>query len=365
MKHQDILNPNPKYAELGFGLMRLPSVEETAKMVDMYLEAGFNYFDTAYVYGDSENKLKQALSSRHSRDTYMVADKLPPWMANNREACDKLLNESLKKCGLDYFDFYLVHSLDEGNEQNAVKNGVYEWIIEQKKKGIAKHIGFSFHGSTELLEHILTVHPEMEFAQLQLNYMDILRGKAGELHEIALKHKKPIIVMEPVKGGTLANLPPVAEAMFKDFAPDSSVASWAVRYAASLSGASCILGGMSSVSQMADNLKTYSPFKHISQDELKIIEKVLLELSTVATIPCTYCKYCVADCPQNIEIPICFNLYNDSKRGAANWNLEGLYEAISKGRRAGDCVDCGACVARCPQHIDIPNELKIVASHFE
>jgi len=364
MTHQDILNLDPKYAELGFGLMRLPSADETTKMVDMYLEAGFNYFDTAYVYGGSEDKLKRALSSRRPRDSFLVADKLPPWMASDPKACDKLLGESLKRCGLDYIDFYLVHSLDEGNENSAVNNGIYEWIALQKKKGLCRHIGFSFHGSTKLLEQILTVHPEMEFVQLQLNYMDILRGKAGELHEVALKHKKPIIVMEPVKGGTLATMPPVAESMLKIFAPDHSVASWAIRYAASLSGATCLLSGMSNVAQMEDNIKTYKPFKRISQEELQIIEKVLLELSTVATIPCTYCKYCVADCPQNIEIPVCFNLYNDSKRGAEDWNLEGLYNGIPDGRRAGDCTACGSCVARCPQKIDIPEELKTVARHF-
>ena len=364
MTHQDILSLNPKYAELGFGLMRLPSAEETTKMVDLYMEAGYNYFDTAYVYGGSEDKLKKALSSRYPRDAFLVADKIPPWMASDQKACDKLLGESLKRCGLDSIDFYLVHSLDEGNEKNAVKNGVYEWISQQKKKGLCRHIGFSFHGTTELLEHILTVHPEMEFVQLQLNYMDIMRGKAGELHEVALKHKKPIIVMEPVKGGTLASLPPVAEGLLKNYAPDCSVASWAVRYAASLAGATCLLGGMSTVAQMEDNLKTYNPFKHITPDELKIINKVLLELSQAATIQCTYCKYCVNDCPQNIEIPVCFNLYNDAKRGAEDWNLEGLYNAIPDGQRASDCTACGACIPRCPQKIDIPKELETVASHF-
>ena len=364
MKHEDVLNLTPEYAELGFGLMRLPSEGETAKMVDMYLEAGFNYFDTAYVYGGSEEKLRRALSSRHPRDTFLVADKIPPWTVSDHKGCDRLLNESLKRCGLDYFDFYLVHSLDDGNEKKAADVGVYEWAAKQKKKGIVRHVGFSFHGSTELLEHILTVHPEMEFVQLQLNYMDILRGKAGELHELARKHKKPIIVMEPVKGGTLASLPPVAEAFLKAFAPGASVASWALRYAASLPGATCMLSGMSDTAQMADNLSTFSPFAPISPDELRIIEKVLLEMSTAATIGCTYCKYCVPECPQEIEIPICFNLYNDAKRGAEGWNLEGLYNAIPKGHRADDCTGCGSCVARCPQKIDIPEKLKTVAKHF-
>jgi len=365
MTHQDVLNANPKYAELGFGLMRLPSAGDTTKMVDMYLEAGFNYFDTAYVYGGSEDKLRQALSSRHPRDSYLVADKLPPWMASNPKSCDKLMTESLKRCGLDYFDFYLVHSLDEDNERKAVSAGIYPWIAEQKKKGLCRHIGFSFHGTTEQLEQLLTIHPEMEFVQLQLNYVDVLRGKAGELLEIAQRHKKPVIVMEPVKGGTLASLPTAAEAVFKSHDPDSSVASWAVRYAASLPGASVLLGGMSTPGQMEDNLKTYSPFRPMSKAELDVIEKALQEMSKVSTIPCTYCKYCVADCPQNIEIPTCFNLYNDAKRGAASWNVQGLYDALPDGRKAGDCTACGACVPRCPQHIDIPRELKTVAGKFE
>ena len=365
MTHQDVLNLNPKNAALGFGLMRLPSAGETAKMVDMYLDAGFNYFDTAYVYGGSEEKLKSAISSRHPRDSYLVANKMPPWEVSDAKSCDKLFNKSLQRCGLDYFDFYLVHSLDNSNEKNAVDAGIYQWAAEQKKKGLCKHIGFSFHGTTELLDHILTVHPEMEFVQLQLNYVDVLRGKAGELHEVALQHKKPIIVMEPVKGGILAALPKAAEAIFKSYAPDNSAASWAVRYAASLSGGTCLLSGMSTVEQMQDNLKTYKSFKSMTREELDIIEKVLTELSKTSTIPCTSCKYCLADCPEDIEIPVCFNLYNDAKRGAEGWNVQNLYKSLPSGQGADCCIDCGACVPRCPQHIDIPKELKAVARYFK
>ena len=362
MTHQDILNPNPNYAALGFGLMRLPSVDETIRMVDMYMDAGFNYFDTAYVYGNSEEKLKKSLSSRHPRDSFLVADKMPPWMVSDSKSCDKLFNETLKRCGVSYIDFYLIHSLDEGNERNAVKSGIYAWITQLKKKGLCKHIGFSFHGSAKLLDHILTTHPEMEFVQLQLNYMDILQGKAGELQDIALKNKKPIIVMEPVRGGALASLPKSAEVVLKKHAPDVSVASWAVRYAATLSGATCLLSGMSTVDQMKDNLKTYSPFKPMTNDEIDIIKNALQEMSKISTIPCTLCKYCIDECPENIEIPVCFSLYNDLKRGnAADWNLQGLYKGIPDRHRAGDCISCGACVPRCPQHIDIPKELKTVA----
>ena len=267
MTHKDVLSLSPQYAALGFGLMRLPDEKETAQMVDLYLEAGFNYFDTAYVYGGSEEKLKSALSSRHPRDSYLVADKMPPWSVSDPASCDKLFNESLKRCGLDYFDFYLVHSLDENNEKSAVKAKIYEWAQEQKKKGTCKHIGFSFHGNTELFEHILKTHPEMEFVQLQLNYIDVIRGKAKELQDLAIKYKKPIIVMEPVKGGTLAKLPKSAENIFKEYDKDSSAASWAVRYAASLAGGTCLLSGMSNVEQMKDNIKTYKPFKPLTQDE--------------------------------------------------------------------------------------------------
>jgi predicted aldo/keto reductase-like oxidoreductase len=365
MTHQDVLKINAPYAALGFGLMRLPDLKETVQMVDMYLEAGFNYFDTAYVYGGSEEKLREALVKRHPRESFLAADKIPPWMANSRAACDKLLHESLKRCGLDYFDFYLVHSLDADNEKKAVNGGVYEWIAEQKKKGTAKHIGFSFHGSTELLEHIFKVHPEMEFVQLQLNYVDVLRGNAGELHEAAQKHKKPVIVMEPVKGGTLASLPPTAEAVLKTNKPDSSAASWAIRYAGSLPGVSCLLSGMSTVDQMKDNIKTYNPFAPMSENELRVIEDVLQELSKAALIPCTSCKYCMADCPQNIEIPVCFNLYNENKRGASKWNIDNLYNSIPQGQRAGDCTACGSCIPRCPQQIDIPKLLETVARQFE
>jgi len=361
MTHQDILKLDPAHAALGFGLMRLPSVDETARMVDMYMDAGFNYFDTAYVYGDSEDKMKKALTLRHPRDSFLTADKLPPWSVRDHKSCDDILNKSLKKTGLDYFDFYLVHSLDEDNERKAVDAGVYEWIVKQKKDGLCKHIGFSFHGSTELLDHILTVHPEMEFVQLQLNYIDILRGKAGELHETALKYKKPVIIMEPVKGGMLANLPGSAEKIFKKHDPDSSVASWAIRYAASLTGATCLLSGMSNIDQMKDNLKTYNPFKPVTPEEIDVIKDALREMSKVAVYPCTSCRYCLEACPQNIEIPACFNLYNDLKRGAAQWNLQSLYYGISDGHRAGDCTACGACVPRCPQKINIPKELKTVA----
>ena len=365
MTHQDVLCKNPEFAALGFGMMRLPSDEETARMVDMYLGGGFNFFDTAYIYGGSEDTLRRTLSSRHPRDSFLVADKCPPWEASDPKSCDKLLHESFKRCGLDYFDFYLIHSLDAANYRSAISAGMFEWAAQQKAKGSLRHVGFSFHGTTELFEQVLTAHPEMEFVLLQLNYADILRGKAGELYDTARRHGKPIIVMEPVKGGSLAALPPGAEAILKSYAPDSSIASWAIRYAASLPGATCVLSGMSSVAQMQDNLKTYNPLKPITAEELDALEKALAEMSKISGIPCTYCKYCMAHCPQEIEISNCFSLYNDIMRGAEDWNVQMLYKSMPGGKRAGDCTGCGACLPRCPQQIDIPKSLGTVAAKFE
>jgi len=364
MKHEDVLNPNPAHAAFGFGLMRLPQVTETVQMAEAYMEAGFNYFDTAYVYGGSEDKFKRAVSSRFSRDAYLVADKLPPWQVMNRSACDRVLHESLKRCGLDYFDFYLVHSLDDDNERKAVSVGIYDWIADQKKKGLCKHIGFSFHGTAKLLDNIFKKHPEMEFTQLQLNYYDILRGDAGVLHDIAMKYNKPIIVMEPVRGGKLASLSPAAESLLKARAPDMSVASWAVRYAASLKGISCVLSGMSNMEQMRDNIKTFNPFQPLTDSELELIERSLRETSRIAAIPCTSCNYCLAECPNNIMIPDCFDLYNEGKRGAPPLELLYRYRELPEDRRADGCTACGACIPRCPQHINIPEELSNIAKQW-
>ena len=369
MNHRDILKKpaeNKGFASLGFGCMRLPSaLSEVIKMTDAYLEAGFNYFDTAYIYGGSEEMLNKALISRHKRESYMIADKIPPWNVSDRSSCDKLYRTIMKRLGLDCLDFLLVHSLDDDNERKAVSAGLYDWAAEQKKKGNAKHVGFSFHGSAKLLEKLFNDHPEMEFVQLQLNYMDIMRGNGGQWHQLAIKYDKPIIVMEPVRGGALANLPPAAQSLMKGYAPDDSVASWAMRYAASLPGVTCVLSGMSSIAQMKDNIHSFSPFKPICGEEMAIIEAVLTEMGKVSSIPCTGCGYCLPDCPLSVEIEKCFALYNEAKRGGEKWNLSMVYDTIPTSRRAGDCTACGACLKRCPQHINIPKELLAVGRMFD
>jgi len=358
----DMNNP----AALGFGAMRMPpGKDELEKMIDTYLASGYNYFDTAYIYGGSEEALGKSLVARHARDSYVIASKLPPWhIHNSPQDCEKIFAEQLQRTGLDYFDFYLVHSLDDNREQDVEDKGLFEWCFNLKKRGLVKHVGFSFHGGTAYLERLLERHPQTEFVQLQQNYIDNLQGSAAEWQNVALKHKKPIIVMEPVKGGGLATLPAPAEKLLKEYAPHRSIASWAVQYAAMLEGATCMLSGMSNMQQLNDNLQTFKDLKPLSADEKQLLDQVLAEMAKVASIPCTACKYCHNECPMNIDISGGFVLYNDVKRGGQKWNAENMYKTIAPNRRADMCTECGECVSHCPQKIDIPNELGKVAEMF-
>jgi len=360
MTSKDILTPGK--AHLGFGAMRLPGEDEAKKMVDAYLQSGGNYIDTAYIYTGSEELLKKALVNRHPRDNYMLANKLPGWHVKKPEDRDKIFQESLKRCGVDYFDFYLVHSLFDKDEKFVEEMQLFEYVQDLKKKGLVRHVGFSFHGSATYLDRLLHRHPSVEFVQLQLNYIDVLRGPAGEWHQLAIKHNKPIIVMEPIKGGALAKLPPSAEAMLKTYDPKRSIASWAMQYAGTLENVTCVLSGMSNTAQMTDNIETYKNLKSLTPQECELLENVLVEMSKVSGIACTACKYCHAHCPQEIDIASCFSLYNEVKRGSEKWNREMVYDAL--GKKAIDCTQCGACTAHCPQQLDIPKELGLVGKEF-
>ena len=348
-------------SKLGFGAMRLPSsAAERNKMFDAYLNGGGNYIDTAYAYAGSEEALKGALTSRRPRDSYFLANKMPPWSVNNIKDCERIFKESLKRCGVDYFDFYLLHSMTVENERIAVSVGMYEWAAKMKKEGHVRRVGFSFHDSPETLEKMLNAHPEMDFVMLQLNYADVLRGNSGALHKIAHERNMHIIGMEPIRGGTLANLPEKAEAVFKKYRPGSTPSEWALRYARSLPGVVTVLSGMSNMTQLEENLKTFNPFEPITEADLPVYEEVLVELSKYANIPCTGCRYCVADCPKDIQIPDNIMLYNDLMRGAPKWNRQQMYLAIHSGRRAEDCIACGKCLNHCPQNINIPEALELV-----
>jgi len=361
MTHKDILTPNTP--SLGFGAMRMPDLEKTTKMIDTYLEGGYNYFDTAYAYGGSEELLGKALVKRHPRSSYMVATKLPHWSIKKPADCEKIFKESLKRMGLDYVDFYLVHSLSDGSDKHIQDMGLFEFSFEMKKQGLIKHVGFSFHGTTPYLETLLNRHPESEFVQLQLNYLDVLRGQAAQLQDLALKHKKPIIVMEPIKGGSLANLPTPAEAVLKAHDPSRSVASWAMQYAATLEGATSVLSGMSTLEQVTDNLKTFKNLQPLTAGEMALLENVLTELGKVSNIACTACKYCHEHCPQGIDIATCFSLYNEGKRDPNGmWNRQTLYGAMQEKEKASNCTACGICLQHCPQQINIPEGLKEAAA---
>jgi predicted aldo/keto reductase-like oxidoreductase len=334
-------------------------------MVDTYLDSEYNYFDTAYVYGGSEERLYKTLVKRHPREKFVMANKLPPWQVNKSpEDCERIFKESLKRTGLDYFDFYLVHSLDDSRESAVEEKGIFQWCTELKKKGLIKHLGFSFHGTTAYLARLLEKHPEVEFVQLQQNYIDNLRGPAAEWQALVMKHNLPIIIMEPVRGGSLAKLPAAAEKLLKEYDPGRSVASWAVQYAANLEGASCMLSGMSNINDLRDNLKTFQNLKPLTAEEMDLLNNVMNEIAKAGGVPCTACKYCHSECPVNIEIAPCFSFYNELKRGSPEWNTSMMYRTIAKDRRAHACVNCGACVPICPQHINIPKELKVVAKTF-
>jgi len=369
--------------KLGFGCMRLPvkdtsdmtsiDMTEMCTMVDAFLAQGFTYFDTAYMYHDfkSEVFLKEALVERYPREAYTVATKLPTMMLKKQEDLERIFNEQLEKTGLDYFDYYLLHNLNVVNYKTAVKWDAYTFIKEKKAAGKVKHIGFSFHDSATLLDEILTAYPEIEFVQLQINYMDWENEsiQSRKCYEVAVKHQKPVIVMEPVKGGTLANVPKEVSALFKSENADASIASWAIRYAASLENVKIVLSGMSNIAQLEDNMSHMAPFKPLDKKELAVVKKAVDLLNDAIAVPCTACLYCVEGCPKNIAIPNYFALYNAVKYGGreGGFKIENLYytNLTKEHGKASDCIACGKCEVSCPQHIEIIKHLGEVAATFE
>ncbi len=357
--------------KLGFGLMRLPEkdgkidIEQVKTMVDMFMEKGFTYFDTAFVYGngESEKAAKAALVDRYPRESFQLATKLP--LFDKDETIDEIKQRfytSLERTGAGYIDFYLIHNIAGNRFALSEKWDIWNWLQQLKAEGLVRHVGFSFHDDAESLDKVLSAHPETEFVQLQINYKDWedknIQSRA--CYEVAMKHNVPVIIMEPVKGGTLSSLPVEAEELMKAHRPNDSISSWAVRYCASLPGVITVLSGMSNIQQMADNLTYMSDFEPISDEEKHIIAKSLEIIAKVPTVPCTKCKYCVDGCPRKINIPgilSCVNL-NTIYRNPQKARDE--YGWVSGGERgyAKDCIGCGACEAICPQHIAIIDELK-------
>ena len=361
--------------KLGFGLMRLPhkglsiDIEQTSKMVDMFIEGGGTYFDTAYVYQGSEAAAKKALVERHPRESYTLATKLNASMlavSATEKMAKKQFETSLERTGAGYFDYYLLHALDSKNYQRYEKFGIWDFAKEKKAQGLIRHMGFSFHGRPELLDKLLTEHPEAEFVQLQINYADwenpMVQSRA--CYEVARKHGKPVIIMEPVKGGMLANPPDPVKAVFKEAEPENSCASWALRFCADLEGVITALSGMSNVEQMQDNLNIMKNFRGLTEEQRLVLARAREELEKIPVIPCTSCQYCAKVCPNNIGISGSFEamnlviLYEDPEFGKnkMKWSVD----AHGK-KRATECIGCGACEEACPQHIAIVEELKKVA----
>ena len=359
----------------GFGCMRLPmngsevDTEETCRMVDAFLEAGFNYFDTAhgYIQGKSELALKECLTSRYPRDRYILTDKLTDFYFKKEEDIRPFFESQLQACGVDYFDFYLMHAQNAENYKFFKSCHAYENAFALKKEGKIRHVGISFHDTAEVLDRILTEYPEVEVVQIQFNYLDYddPAVQSRLCYEVCRKHNKPVLVMEPVKGGNLVNLPERAKAVLDDL-HGGSPASYALRFAAGFPGMMMVLSGMSNMEQMQDNISFMKDFKPLDEEEMEAVKKVQQIFKEKDLIPCTACRYCTEGCPKHIAIPDLFAVMN-AKMLHHDWNADYYYNQVhtSEGRKASDCIKCGKCEKACPQHLPIRELLVSVAKEFE
>ena len=370
--------------KLGMGMMRLPLLDENDfksidydevnKMVDLYMESGFNHFDTAFVYheGIGEESLRKSVVERYPRDSFTVSTKLPLFVITEESQLEGLFKQQLDNCGLDYFDYYLLHNVS-GFTENAWKNvDLYSFIQKKKEDGFIKHIGLSTHGNSEFLDGILSKHPELEFVLLQINYLD-WEDEAIESRkclEVAKKHNVKVMIMEPFKGGFLADVPQEAEKIMKDYNPDKSVISWAMRFVANLDGVCLVFTGASNSKQLEENIEEFKNADPLNDDEIEILKEVSQIINNNITVDCTKCRYCVDNCSSNIDIAKLFDIYNKHKLlDTDEWTPHGNaylnYSKLPDVGIASDCTECEICIEECPQKINIPEVLKDVAKTFE
>lgn len=369
--------PNKK---LGFGLMRLPlenpqdyktiDKNQAMKMIDTFIANGFTYFDTAYVYhgGISEKMFGELVAKRYPRDAFTVTSKMPIFHINALEDYERIFNEQLDRCQVEFFDYYFLHALNINTyTEKVVPHKAFEFISKKKEEGKIKHIGFSFHDNAEVLDKILSEHPEVELVQLQINYMDWESEaiQSRKCYEVCVKHNKKVAIMEPLKGGKLINLPENAIKLFKENSCDS-VASWGIRYAASLENVIVVLSGMSTIEQVNDNISYMKVFVPLNKKEYEVIDQVVDIIKKTIAIPCTDCKYCIDGCPMQIAIPKYFSLYNATKQFGSLKEYQDRFNRIKENSGVPSaCIECGQCVSVCPQHINIIEQLKIVSKEFE
>ena len=358
----------------GFGAMRLPmengvvDLELATRMVDTFMEMGFNYFDTAHGYmeGKSETTLRHCLTSRYPRESYVLTNKLSGFHFKTQEEIRPLFESQLEACGVDYFDFYLMHAQDKKLFAKYKRCKAYETALELKAEGKIRHLGISFHDNAEMLEEILTQYPQIEVVQLQFNYADYDSPsvQSGACYQVCRKFGKPVIVMEPVKGGVLVNLPDKAKKVFDDL-QGGSYASYAIRFAAGFEGIMMVLSGMGNMEMVQDNCGYMQDFKPLTKQELTAVKKVRGILAAMHSIPCTACRYCTEVCPQEIPIPEFFACYNAQKL-FNNWNSGYYFRNVqASGASPADCINCGMCEGICPQHLEIRDLLTKVAAEFE
>lgn len=368
--------------KLGFGLMRLPltdpsvdtsiDIEECCKMTDMFLERGFIYFDTAWMYCGfkSENAVKEFLVDRHPRESFTLTSKLHAGFFDDETGRDKIFETQLEKTGAGYFDYYLIHDINHGTYEKYLKYDCFNWLKAKKEAGLVKHMGFSFHGDAPLLERVLTEQPDIEFVQLQINYLDweSPRVQSRKCYELCEKFDKKVIVMEPIKGGNLSNLPDYITEPMKAMHPDWSISSWAIRFAASHKNIFMVLSGMSNLQQLDDNTAYMADFEPLNDEEIAILMDAADKINNDIAVPCTGCSYCTSGCPMQIAIPKYFELYNNDKKIIKEWGWKEKREEYDELTKtfgcAGECIGCGQCEGICPQHLPIVSKLQEVAAHY-